>query len=970
MTVDFSWAEGLARDVRFGYLESAAQAPRHRNPQVVLNDGAEHSVLRTLRQEMSACNSFLFSVAFVSPRAIALMKQEMVDFRGNGCIVTSNYLSFNSPAAFRELLNLRTNVGIDVRIHNSEAFHPKGYIFGDGHGITAMVGSSNFTENALARNHEWNLKVSAATESDLAAQFTRLVEDQMAESIPLTEEWIRLYEEGYTAPPVRARRQVPGSDGLDVIPDLILPNQMQQEALAALAAERASGHGKAIIISSTGTGKTILSALDARAFNAKRILFVVHREQILDRTILDYRRVLDGRDSDYGKVTGGVKQPNARYVFATVQTLSRDHVLAGFPRDAFDYIVMDEAHRAGAEMHQRILSHFTPEFVMGMTATPERMDGFNVFELFDYNVPFEIRLNRALEEDMLCPFHYYGIADITFADGTTITDESELKFRVSEDRVGHLIRSLEIYGQAGVGPRGLIFCSRKDEAYALSNLLNGRLLHGQPLRTLALTGEDSMAVRETAVARLEAGELDYLISVDVFNEGIDIPTLNQIVMLRQTQSPIVFVQQLGRGLRKAEGKECLIVLDFIANYANNYMIPMALFGDSSLNKESLKQHLIAAEEVGVLPGLASIRFDRIAQERILRAISTAKLDSMRNLKVAIETLRDRLGRVPDLVDYLRFESADPLVLANSRGSYPQLVETLLKVPSDLNHVEKKMLEHLSSEVLTARRLHEIALMSALLHSASATEVDLLQALAEAGVAADHRHLSSAIDTLTLAGYSEADVKRCGPGVAERGDNGEISLTAGFSRSYGSNAAFAAAVDDLLRTGHEILSRDWSGGEPFIPGQRYTRKEACRLLTWPRKWASTIYGYRVNRDSGSCAIFVTLRKSSDISASTAYEDDLLDTSTLHWYTRSRRTLESNEVSAIVNHDVSLHLFAKKDDAEGTEFFYLGRATPRNAAQTTMPDEHGRPLSVVEMRLHFDEPIKPSLYDYLKPAISGL
>jgi superfamily II DNA or RNA helicase/HKD family nuclease len=965
MTVDFSWAEGLARDVRFGYLEGAASAPRHRNPQVVLNDGAEHSVLRTLRQELSAASSFLFSVAFVSPRAVALLKQEMVDFQGHGCIVTSNYLSFNSPAAFKELLNLRTNVGIDVRIHKSDAFHPKGYIFGDSHGITAMVGSSNFTENALARNHEWNLKVSAATESDLAAQFRRLVDDQLAESIPLTEDWIRLYEQDYTPPPTRARRKRSGSD---LVPDLIPPNRMQQEALAAIAAERARGHDKAIIISSTGTGKTILSALDARAFNATRILFVVHREQILDRTILDYRRVLGGRDSDYGRVTGRVKQPDARYVFATVQTLSQGHVLDEFPPDAFDYIVMDEAHRAGAATHQRILSHFKPVFVLGMTATPERMDGFNVFDLFDYNVPFEIRLNRALEEDMLCPFHYYGIADLTFDDGTSITDESDLRFRISEDRVGHLIRSLEIYGQAGVPPRGLMFCSRKDEAYALSNMLNGRLLHGRPLRTQALTGEDSMAEREAAVARLEAGELDYLLSVDVFNEGIDIPTLNQVVMLRETQSPIVFVQQLGRGLRKSEGKDCLIVLDFIANYANNYMIPIALFGDDSLNKESLKQHLIAAEEVGVLPGLASIRFDRIAQARVLAAISTAKLDSMRNLKVAIESLRDRLGRVPKLVDFLRFQSADPLVLANSRGSYPQLVETLLKVPSQLDHDEKKMLVHLSSEVLTARRPHEITLLELLVERRTAALQEVSQTFAGPGVASDDLQVSSAIDTLTLTGYSEADVKRCGPGVAHRNAKGGLSLTDRFRDSFLNNPAFAEAVEDIVHTGLEILKRDWEGGSPFIPGKRYTRKEACRLLAWPRKWASTIYGYKVNRDTNSCAIFVTLHKSDDISASTAYEDELLDASTLLWYTRSRRTMDSDEVKAIVDQEVSLHLFAKKDDAEGPEFFYLGPAIPRNAVQTTMPNDEGEPLSVVEVRLHLDESIKPSLFDYLKPALS--
>ena len=242
-----------------------------------------------------------------------------------------------------------------------------------------------------------------------------------------------------------------------------------------------------------------------------------------------------------------------------------------------------------------------------MTATPERMDGFNVFELFYFNVPYEIRLNHALEEDMLCPFHYYGVADVTLATGETLTDDPDLKVLISEDRVDHLIRAIEVYGQASVPPRGLIFCSRKDEARALSATLNTRTLRGTRLRTVALTGEDSIPDREAAVARLERGDLDYVLTVDVFNEGVDIPTVNQVIMLRQTQSAVVFVQQLGRGLRKASGKEYVVVLDFIGNYTNNFLIPIALFGDESLNKESLKQRMIAAEESGVLPGLASVR---------------------------------------------------------------------------------------------------------------------------------------------------------------------------------------------------------------------------------------------------------------------------------------------------------------------------------------------------------------------------
>lgn len=636
--------------------------------------------------------------------------------------------------------------------------------------------------------------------------------------------------------------------------------------------------------------------------------------------------------------------------------------------EAFEYIVFDEAHRAAAAGHRRVLDHFIPEFLLGMTATPERMDGFNVYELFDFNVPYEIRLNRALEEDMLCPFHHFGVADATLEDGQTLSEQSDLRALISPDRVSHLVRALAVYGLASVPPRGLIFCSRKEEARSLSEALNKRTLRGVPLRTVALTGEDSVSRREEAVASLERGELHYILTVDVFNEGVDIPSVNQIVMLRQTQSSIVFVQQLGRGLRKAPNKECVIVLDFIANYANNYLIPIALFGDESLNKESLRQKMIAAEEAGVLPGLASVRFDKISQDRVLRAITAAKLDSIPNLKKAIELMRNRLGKTPALFDFLRFESVDPVVLATSmKGGYPTLVERVLKVPTGLSERERAAIDLLSNEVLTAKRAHEFVLLRALLSRQAMSDSDMAEALAEAGVAVEQGQLESAVETLSLAQHSEVDCVRYQRGLVSRTAAG-VSIDPGVASSYAQSESFRDAVDDILKTGQTLVERRYADGTPFVPGWQYSRKEATRLLNWPRKWTSTLYGYRVNRDTGTCAIFVTLHKADDVAASTAYEDQLLDPSTMLWYTRSRRTLASDEVRAIVNNEVALHVFVKKDDAEGTDFYYLGQARSEAAEQTTMAGDKAQPLDVVRMRLHFDNPIQSALFDYFHPTIT--
>ena len=802
MKPDLAWGGRFALDVQFGFLGRDVTAPKQHHPQVVLN-ATGNSVLRTLREELSHCSAFTFSVAFVSPRAIALLKQELVEFEGEGRIVTSDYLSFNSPQAFAELQNLN-RLDIDVRLHASRAFHPKGYVFEHADGVTAIVGSSNLTESALVTNHEWNLKVSAATDSDLAAQVATLVQDQVAESVPLTEEWIHNYSSSYHPPPRRSSRRSdsdtiepdavapasgvgtdlleretdlesvvdPGADE-DAVTDSIepattpklKPNAMQREALQAIALARSEGNQRAVIVSATGTGKTMLSALDVREFNPQRMLFVAHREQILDRTIREYQRVLEKPDSDFGKLTGNVKQPDAPYLFATVQTLSQPDVISGFASEDFDYIVIDEAHRAGASSHLRVIDYFEPKFLLGMTATPERTDAFNVFELFHYVVPYEIRLNDALEADMLSPFHYYGIADVAIDGG--IRDATDLRLLTSARRIDHIVAAIETYGQAGSPPRGLIFCSRRDEARELSSELNERELRGKPLRTVALTGEDSVAFRESMVERLENGELDYILTVDVFNEGVDIPSINQVIMLRQTKSSIVFVQQLGRGLRKSEGKEYLVVIDFIGNYTNNYLIPIALFGDESLNKESLRKSLIAAEEKGVIAGLSSVRFDRISQRRILSSIVDTSLDSMPALRSALHAMRNRLGGIPRLYDFLRFESVDPVVLATKRENYPALVASIFRIESGLSLAEHKALCLLSHEVLTSKRMHEFVLLHALLNEGSLSLDRVRELFDSFGLPASTKHVTSAIDTLTLERHAEADQRRYGNGLAER-----------------------------------------------------------------------------------------------------------------------------------------------------------------------------------------------------------
>lgn len=963
MYSDLSWAEGFGVDIQYGFVGSESAGSGHYNPRLVLNQGGS-TVEHALIEELERGGSFTFSVAFVSAGAIAQLKQHLRDFKGSGRIITSDFLGFNQPQAFSELLNLQDLLGIDVRRHTARGFHPKGYVFEGPRSVTAMIGSSNLTSSALSQNHEWNLKVSAATGSDLANQLVNLLEDQIAASEPLTREWIDTYAATYIAPARHNALQLK-NPGDPAPSSSIEPNLMQQDALLALDFVRAEGAERAIIISATGTGKTILSALDVRSTNPDRLLFVVHREQILDRTIQDYRRVLGGSAEDYGKLTGSHKQQDRRFVFATIQTLSQRSTLATLSPDAFDYIIIDEAHRAGANTYLRVIERFQPKFLLGMTATPERTDGFDVFGLFHYNVPYEIRLNRALEAEMLCPFHYYGIADITYEDDTTTTDATQLHLLISPERVKYVIETVDLYGQAGVEPRGLIFCSRRDEARMLSEELNKQVFRGKQLRTASLTGQDSIEVREQRVAQLEAGMLDYILTVDIFNEGVDIPSVNQIIMLRQTQSSIVFVQQLGRGLRLAEGKDYLVVIDFIGNYANNFLIPIALFGDESLNRESLRERLNETVDAGALPGLSSVSFDEISRERILSCITNTKLDSMLNLKRALLAMKNRLGRTPELWDFYRFDSVDPIVLATVRKHYPALVESLLGVASRLSSDESRALDLLSHEVFAAKRLHELVLFELLLAVGSTNHSEVAAAFTAAGLPADASHVTGAIDTLTLRGYAQSDVKRYVVGVAEQAGH-TIALTEEFAKAHAQSTPLAAAVKDLVRTGLQLTRDRYHDDVPFTPGMQYSRRDAAHIVGWSRATSSTIYGYKTDEGRGVSTIFVTLHKSDEVEARTAYQDQLLDPSTMRWFSKNNRTIKSKDVSSIVAGLVEVHVFVKKSDADGSDHYYLGRATAHEAEDTTMPDHEGGRLPVATMLLRFDDPIKQGLFDYFRPT----
>ena len=358
------------------------------------------------------------------------------------------------------------------------------------------------------------------------------------------------------------------------------PNSMQVGFIKNLRKILEAGEERALLISATGTGKTYASAFAMRELGFKRVLFLVHRGQLARQTKKSYEKVF-AKTVTMGLVGAGYQEYDKDYVFATVQTLNKEKHLLEYAPDEFDCIILDEAHHSAADTYQKVMNYFKPRLWLGMTATPDKRDdeieGRNIYEIFHYQIAYEIRLQQAMEESMLCPFHYFGISDISLLDDKQIKSknikEKDFNQLTSDERVRHIIEQAKYYGYSGDRVKGLIFCSRIDESRELSAKLNA-----SGFRTIALNGDASEEERFQAFERLAMDEkdaseemqlLDYILSVEILNEGVDIVEVNQVIMLRPTESPIVFIQQLGRGLRKAEGKEYVVILDFIGNYNNN-----------------------------------------------------------------------------------------------------------------------------------------------------------------------------------------------------------------------------------------------------------------------------------------------------------------------------------------------------------------------------------------------------------------
>jgi len=647
-----------------------------------------------------------------------------------------------------------------------------------------------------------------------------------------------------------------------------------------------------------------------------------------------------------------------------------------------------EAHHSSANIYQKIMRYFKPSLWLGMTATPDKRDdgedGRNIYEIFNYQIAYEIRLQQAMEEDFLCPFHYFGITDLSMIDDSrhksSKIDEEYFNRLTGNERVRHIIEQAKFYGYSGDRVKGLVFCSRIDESIELSEKFNAA-----GYRTIALNGDANADKRAEAFERLAMDEsdasenmqpLDYIFSVDILNEGVDIVEVNQVIMLRPTQSPIVFIQQLGRGLRKAEGKEYVVILDFIGNYSNNFMIPIALSGDCSYNPDNIRKYVISGNSV--IPGASTVHFDEVAKERIFRSI-----DSIKGLKAIIRerytALKNRIGRIPYLYDFYQNNEIDPLVIIREFKTYQAFLESTERenYKGKLSELEKLTLEYLSKTVLSGTRPYELEILKRFTDSGSIDLTQFRQDFNEKyGYEADETSLKNAVMVLKGHFVSKDEeyekfkaidiITDCDSCVLKRADSFNVRLK---------NEEFRKQLNDIISVGlnryHDKYHNGKAADSKFVLYEKYSRRDVSLLMNCGKDMSSTMYGMK--RIDDDVFIFVTYHKeeSSDesknyVDGKPDYADVFDDNISFRWDSQIGRGIDSSYVADVTDAP-NKHLLVKKSDSE-TGFYYMGQFDIIEKSAGRKKDNSGKERDITKFRMKMKNAVRDDLLQYLQSNIS--
>lgn len=872
-----------------------------------LTNETETTFLSYIKQELQTCTSFSFSVSFIKKAGLVLLMKDIEEALQRGCIgniITSTYQNFTDIESLRIFLRLMKqypnflchleNHSFVDQSFSTRGYHSKGYLFSFVQEEEVIVGSSNITRYALLKNIEWDVVVKEEKPSALYVQAQREFNDKWNKTPLLTDALIKEY--GLSLNYAIERWDM----DFDVVAQKVKPNYMQTKALKELMRYRSLGVNKTLIIAAAGSGKTYLAAFDAWNFDAKRLLYIVHESSILEKALDTFKQVFHD-EVTYGLFTGSRKELDADFIFAT--NISMSQSLSIFDPEEFDYIVIDECHHATALTYQKIISYFKPEFLLGLTATPERMDNQDVFSLFEENVPFELRLRDAIINELVVPFHYYGIRDTLVDYDLKPKQEHQMIAQlVDENHCEFIIQEIEKHRFPNRKLKALAFCRSIRHAEMMAKQLSSTY------HTAYLTGKNTTAERLLAYEQLQddSQKLEILFTVDILNEGVDIPGVNMILFLRPTESSTIFIQQLGRGLRKYQEKKYVTVLDFIGNsYQRSTQIAFAL---SSLSENFvIEKKLLASlikddfEPIGLKEYGVEIHLDEESKEEILANIEKENFNNKKYLVQDYKNFKKYMHceYSPSHMDYLNNDCAPNLLkfmAVSMKGkknhSYYQFLKKIGEEHLPLFSEQQEIVINALSDFLPLVRPNEYQILKEVMHSQTIQQ-------------------SSKDDMYAL---KELIKKKC--------------ITEEYQMNCDSDDAFVEYVDDLLEYGLQRYAQEFAGIDGFKLYYNY-RKEQVLLKMYIDTGYNLMGTYYVE---DKVIIFAALKKDLDEENRLNYKDYFKAPNIFQW--ESKTNLSSKELTKLRNASETYLFIRKMESEDGLQlpFTYVGKGKSKELGPT--------------------------------------
>lgn len=920
-------------------LEISKDFQLHETKLITNDKQTNEYLIDHLKSELLTCKSFDIIVSFIRGSGLNMLINTLniLERKGiKGRILTTTYLNVTEPTALKILKSYKN---IEVKIYMSDkledSFHTKGYVFHrDNDMSSVIVGSSNISKAALKTGEEWNIRTfqkgSDSVYDKIQERFNKLWSDKI-HTTEITDAFICDYDNYLKNDNVRYPIRSSFNSIKRNSETSLKPNSMQKTALENLSKSIKQGHKRGLAIAATGTGKTYLSAFASEHLKPNRVLFIAHREELILAAMESFKNIYKDTDASEFKIYKGRQRKLSTYTFASVQTLVND--LERIDSTMFDFIVIDEFHHATANSYMKILNHFTPKFLLGLTATPERTDGGDVFELVNYNIVIDVRLKHALESELLTPFQYYGISDETIDLAKVIrqTEEDIVTILNSNKRVDFIVKKIEQYVTSGKR-KAIGFCQNISHAEFMNTEFKNRGYH-----SIVLTSKNTSEERQTAVDALrdKNNPLEFIFTVDLFNEGIDIPAVNLVLFLRPTESAIVFTQQLGRGLRQTEGKEYLIVLDFVTNDRKSYLVPIALSGDNGfLNKGKMKQQV--ESNFNNISSNIHIELDYKTKKNILKSIDNHNFLEAANIKKeALEFLAHaRIANknnkhTLNIFDFYNFEQAPNLSIL-LKGTYKSIPE-INKAINEMSRVDEQIINNqLYKEIINyvskffpVQRIVEYISFLLILTKQHITKSDIIEYI--------EKKFSITLNEIAL-NKLEINLKRLATIILNNQqivsyDNKILHLNIQLDHyfikylkdylEYGISAYLAEHPNELINEEVELILYN-----------QYDKKDVGALVGYDKDITSWRDG--VKQYKGNHYLFVNLEKDEKTTEEhLMYKDYFMSQEMFHWESQNKTSQSSKTGQAYINHEKDghdIHLFVRRNVSEDSRvipFYYLGK-----------------------------------------------